>query len=51
LLENLLGEVVWPPPEEDVARIPAQERMKQSRRKPREADPQGYRLLLPWKRG
>ena len=51
LLENCLGEIVWPPPDEDVARIPMPKRAKRVRRKPAEAEPEPYRVFLPWERG
>ena len=51
LVENCLGEVVWPPSEEDVAETEMPARVKKCRRKPTEADPVGYRLILPWRRG
>ena len=46
LLENSMGEVVYPPDKELVALYP-KVRVKRNRRKPTEADPVGYRLILP----
>lgn len=51
LLENCLGEIVWPPSEAEIARIPPQKPVKRVRRKPVEAEPEGYRVILPWGRG
>ena len=49
-LENCLGEVVWRGfgKLEDVEDVP---RLKRSRRKPTEAEPPSYRLILPMRRG
>ena len=51
LIENCLGDVVWPPSEAEIARIPPCERVKRVRRKPTEAEPRGYRVILPYRRG
>ena len=44
LIENMLGEIVWPGIREN---LPPFEPAKRSRRKPREAEPAGYRVMLP----
>lgn len=50
LLINSAGEVVWPPPKEWIADTPPQNPRKRNRRKPQEADPIGYRIILPGSR-
>jgi len=50
LVENCLGEVVWPPPAEAVAKIEPVKRGPRNRRKPEEADPETFRLHLPGER-
>ena len=51
LIENCLGEVVWPPTREQIRAIPRQKPLKRVRRKPVEPEPEGYRVILPWGRG
>ena len=51
LLENAWGEVVWPPSEEAVARIPPCKPLPRVRRKVVEPEPVGYRVILPGSRG
>ena len=51
LLENCLGETVWPPSDEEIARIPEQKPIERVRRKPTEAEPRGFRVILPYRRG
>lgn len=50
LVENCLGDVVWPPPPEDVAQVGEIRREPRNRRKPVEPEPEGYRLHLPGER-
>ena len=50
LLENCLGEVVWPPPVEDVAQVGPIKREPRNRRKPVDPEPEGFRLHLPGER-
>ena len=51
LLENCLGEVVWPVDDAAIAAVNEMPRLKRSRRKPTEAEPPSYRLILPGRRG
>ena len=50
LLENCLGEVVWPPPDEVVAQVGAIKRAPRNRRKPEDPEPECFRLHLPGER-
>lgn len=51
LLENAFGEIVWPPDPKVVEAVRPWKRAKKSRRKPTEAEPEPYRLVLPGSRG
>jgi hypothetical protein len=51
LIENAWGAVVWPPSPAAVRRIPRCRPLPRNRRKIREADPRGYRVILPGSRG
>jgi len=50
LIENCLGDVVWPPPDEIVTQVGEIKRAPRNRRKPVEPEPEPFRLHLPGER-